>query len=204
MCAAEAAAGAVAPVGRDVWIEEGPHSTVSHRHPVGPIQDMFNRWDSGMTADAGGSESKRERRFVAPFPGLAFTAAEKAGVGARSAMLWKTTRYGIAGTGKRIVELSGSAQTRAALAAIGKGPLVNGGKGMAGGLKKLGRIETAVAFTVAGAYVGAVLLANSELFTEKQAPVPEACANCRGTAADGGEAPRAEDACPQCAAQPEA
>jgi hypothetical protein len=144
----------------------------------------------------------RERKFVAPFPGLAFTAAEKAGVGARTALLWKTTKYGIAGTGKRIVELSGSAQTRAALAAIGKGPLNNGGRGMAGGLKKLGRVETTVALTFAGAYIGAVVLANSDVFKAKPAPAAEGCGNCQGTTADGELAP-ADSAC-HCGAQRQA
>lgn len=136
------------------------------------------------------SGNNNEERFIAPFPGLAFTVAEKAGVGARSALLWKTTRYGIAGTGKRIVELSGSAQTRAALAAIGKGPLDNGGRGMAGGLKKLGRVETTVAFAFAGAYIGAVLWVNSDTFKAKLAPAASACETCRGaTPADGAPCP---------------
>lgn len=166
---------------------------------------MFNQGDSGMTAGARNSEpDNRERRFVAPFPWLAFTAAEKAGVGARTALLWKTTRYGIAGTGRRIVELSGSAQTRAALAAIGKGPLDNGGRGMAGGLKTLGRVENTVALAFAGAYIGAVVLANSDLFKAKPIPAAAACETCSATAADGEVPSPAEGACPHCAAQRQA
>lgn len=141
-----------------------------------------------------------ERRFVAPFPGLAFTVAEKAGVGARSALLWKTTRYGIAGTGRRIVQLSGAAQTRAALAAIGKGPLDSGGRGMAGGLKTLCRIETTVALTLAGAYIGAVALANSDVFKAKPSPAADGCDSCGGPGpAEGGDIPGESATCSGCA-----
>lgn len=95
-----------------------------------------------------------------PFPGAAFTLAGKAGVGVRNAWLWKSAMFGVAGTGRRIAELTGAARNRAALANVGKGPLINGGGGMARGNATLAKVETVVACTLAAAYVGAVVTAN--------------------------------------------
>lgn len=108
----------------------------------------------------GGENDERDLRVGLPFPGAAFMLAEQGGKGARNAWLWTASTFGTAGTGKRIAELSGAARYRAALANVGKGPLINGGKGMAGGDARLAKVETAVACTLAAVYLGAVIKIN--------------------------------------------
>lgn len=127
-----------------------------------------------------GTETKgRDQRFIAPFPGAAFTLAEKAGEGARNAWLWKASTFGVAGTGVRIAELSGAARYRAALASIGKGPLSNGGRGMAGGSSTLAKVETVVSFTLAAAYLGAVVAVNwDHIKGQPAAEAPTTCEAC--------------------------
>lgn len=127
-----------------------------------------------------GSQTKdRDQRFIAPYPGAAFTLAEKAGEGARNVWLWKASTFGVAGTGVRIAELSGAARYRAALASIGKGPLNNGGRGMAGGSSTLAKVETVVSFTLAAVYLGAVVAANwDHIKGQPAAEAPMTCETC--------------------------
>ena len=72
---------------------------------------------------------------------------------AGKATLQLIARFGTAGTGRAIRALHGVARDRAALAALGNGPLLKGGRGMAGGSKVL----TAVEVTVTGAFLAAAL-----------------------------------------------
>lgn len=156
-----------------------PNSTIEYREEAHSVSSQSNDREPGMRA---------------PFPGAAFTLAGKAGKGARNLWLWKASTTGIAGTGVRIAELSGAARYRAALASIGRGPLSNGGRGMAGGRSTLSKVETAVSFTLAASYVGAVVAANWDHI--KGQPAAEAPITCEACGAPvGAESPCTDEGC---------
>lgn len=121
-----------------------------------------------MSDKSSEQDKKRDRRgIVVRSAGMIPTV----GSAAKDAVVSGTRRFGRAGTGIKISQLSGAAQTNATKAAIGGGPKANGGYGIKGGNIVLGVIEaTPYVLALAAMIAEEVIKAKAE----KRAILPSA------------------------------
>ena len=132
-----------------------------------------------MTEQTKTSEG-RISTLVIPFAGAIVKGADKLGDVVEGAVLWGFKNNGTAGTGKAIRELAGAVADRAARAAIGGGPELMGGKGIAGGNSRLAMVGNVVAGVVIVGAAAAVFLGDAKLEDKDNAPTPRrTCEKCQ-------------------------
>jgi hypothetical protein len=135
------------------------------------------------------------RPFAAPLLGN----VEKVGDVPQGAVLWGIKRFATAGTGVRIATLTGIYADRAARAYAGGGPLLMGGKGIAGGntnLRVVGGVSIAVSAAV---LVGAVVNAHRLQSSAEPGAQTWTCPECQETFTTSHEdVTDAKLTCPDC------
>lgn len=147
------------------------------------------------------------RSIVIPLMGPLLNGAGKVSDATQTGVLLAYKKLGVAGTGVKIAKLAGAAADRAARAAVGGGPLASGGRGIAGGNARLGKVGPAVGLSVVVGVVGGGLLI--DYITSRppvQATPTATCENCQGTLpeAPDGTHPEADSQCPDCGKTTEA
>jgi hypothetical protein len=93
---------------------------------------------------------------IAAGAGMLLNGAPRIGAAASKMLYIVTERVATAGTGAKISTLHGAARQRVTLAAIGGGPVAQGGLGMAGGVSR-----TAITAGVATAAASALVIAGA-------------------------------------------
>jgi hypothetical protein len=150
------------------------------------------------------SEKRKRKTFAivpAEFAMPFILNADKIGDNASGAVLSGVKRFGTAGTGAKISELTGFYADRAARAAVGGGPKLSGGKGITGGNAKLdllAKLTTAVVVIAAGTYV--VTHQRPAQVREKE-PIARgtvACTSCGEPLIETDAEPQVSAECPAC------
>lgn len=143
------------------------------------------------------------RSIVLPFMDPLLTGAGRLSDATQAGVVFAYKKVGVAGTGVKIAKLAGAAADRAARAALGGGPLKNGGLGIAGGNARLGKVGQAVGVSVVVAVVAGGMIID---YIASRAPVQDAlrntCENCQEEFPDAahpdGAVSETDASCPRC------
>ncbi|MDO5867030.1 MULTISPECIES: hypothetical protein [unclassified Paenarthrobacter] len=137
--------------------------------------------------------------IIKPFAGPLLWNVEKAGDAAQGAVLWGIKQFATAGTGARIATLTGIYADRASRAYAGGGPLLMGGKGIAGGNANL-RVVGGVSIAVSAAVIVAASI-NAHRLQSSAAPTAQSwtCVGCqKDVTTSSEEAAVNKLTCPHC------
>lgn len=165
------------------------------------MDDVWQRWMKG-----GQGVADRKWRtgadvasvIIKPFAGPLLWNVEKAGDAAQGAALWGIKQFATAGTGARIATLTGIYADRAARAYAGGGPLLMGGKGIAGGNANL-RVIGGASIAVSAAVIVAASINAHRLQSATAAARSWVCVGCKKDVTTSSEESAGNKlTCPQC------